>query len=84
MKEKFVNLKNKVTAFIVANNKLFIIGLISFVLIVVFIIFLINKTEVGNTSINLNNFGFSVEKGKSIYYLGFNKGESDGIYKLKR
>lgn len=31
----------------------------------------------------MNNLGFTVEKNGWLYYLGYNEGETDGIYKMK-
>ena len=53
------------------------------IIIVLGIIITFGKTELGNTSGNLNNSGFSVEKGSWVYYLGFKDSNTDGIYKVK-
>lgn len=85
MKEKLVNLKNKISSFIKKYKKpTIIIVAIAIILILIGIIVLqLTKTKRGNSSGNLNNSGFSVQKGNWIYYLGFNAGKADGIYKIK-
>ena len=42
-----------------------------------------NKKKISNTSGNLNNSGFSVEKDGWVYYLGIKDSNSDGIYRVK-
>lgn len=95
MKEKFINLKNKIVSgfidlknkiipFIMANKKIAIAILVVLVIIIAVIIAMCGKKEIGNTSGNLNNLGFSVDKGGWVYYLGYDEGISDGIYKVKR
>ncbi len=83
MKDKVINIKNKIGTFAVANKKLYIIIALVIAVIIVGIIVICNKEEVGNTSGNLNNSGFSVEKGGWVYYLGFKDSNTDGIYKIK-
>lgn len=95
MKEKFINLKNKIVSsfidlknktipFMMVNKKIAIAILVVLVIIIAVIIAMCGKKEIGNTSGNLNNLGFSVDKGGWVYYLGYDKGISDGIYKVKR
>ena len=95
MKEKFINLKNKIVSwfielknrmipFIMANKKIVITILVALVIIIAIIIAMCSKKEIGNTIGNLNNSGFSVDKGEWVYYLGYDEGISDGIYKVKR
>lgn len=95
MKEKFINLKNKIVSsfidlknkmipFIIVNKKIAIAILVVLVIIIAVIIAMCGKKEIGNTSGNLSNLGFSVDKGGWVYYLGYDEGISDGIYKVKR
>ena len=79
----FVNMKNKTVSFVVANKKISIISIAILIVLMIGIIIACNRTEIGNTNGNLNNLGFSVEKSGAIYYLGFDEGSSDGIYKVK-
>lgn len=83
MVEMLIKIKNKIVQFIIANKRLsIIIAAILFVLILSIII-LCNRTEIGNTSGNLSNSGFSVQKGSWVYYLGLKDNNTDGIYKIK-
>ncbi len=94
MKEKLINLKdkivdlaidvkNKIVPVIIANKILsIIISIVVFVLILI-IILISNKTDIGNTTGNLNNLGFSVQNNGWIYYLGLENSLTDGIYKVK-
>lgn len=78
----FVDLKNKITPLIIKNKKISILVL-AIVIIVILFICMIPKKEIGNTSGNLENSGFSVGIEKWIYYFGYNQGSADGIYKIK-
>lgn len=80
----FINLKNKIVPFILSNKKIAIIVLIALVVLIIAITIFCNKTKIGNTNGNLNNLGFSVKNGSWVYYLGFDEGKSDGIYKVSR
>lgn len=82
MKDKLVNLKNKVVEVIMENKRLSIIIAVALIVIIMAIILLSNRATIGNTSGNLNNSGFSVKDGNWIYYLGYNTGNSDGIYRV--
>lgn len=93
MREKFNNLKDKIISFFIdlknkmvpllRKNKKISIIVLAIVIIVILFICLIPKKEIGNTSGNLENSGFSVTSGKWTYYFGYNQGSSDGIYKIK-
>ena len=83
MKNKFLNLKNKLFTFVKSNKKLCIAFLLILIVIIFAIIIVCSKTEKGNTSGNLNNLGFSVQKGNWVYYLGLKDSNTDGIYKVK-
>lgn len=94
MKEKIANLKNKIFSmlvniknniipFIVANKLVSIIIAVALFVIVLGIVIMCNKVKIGNTSGNLNNLGFSVKSGNWIYYLGYDGGNADGIYRVK-
>ena len=84
MKDKFINLKNTIFSFFKTNKNVAIILTIALIVIICAIILILatNKTEIGNTSGNLNNLGFAVEKNNSVYYLGFKDSNTDGIYKI--
>lgn len=43
----------------------------------------LKELRFGNTNSNLNNLGFATQNNEWVYYLGFNEGQADGIYKLK-
>lgn len=83
MKDKLVNLKNKVVEVIMENKRLSIIIAVALIVIIMAIILLSNREAIGNTSGNLNNSGFSVKDGNSVYYLGLKDNNTDGIYKIK-
>ncbi len=80
----FIDLKNKTIPFIKTYKAISIIALIALVVVMALLIIIFDKKEIGNTSGNLNNLGFSVDKGGWVYYLGYNQGVSDGIYRVKR
>lgn len=80
----FANLKNKVIPFIVQNKKNAIIALIILTVIIIAVFMTFSKKEIGNTTGNLDNSGFSVNVGKWVYYFGYEEGKTDGIYKVKR
>ena len=88
MKGKLINLKNKI--FTCFNNlikktkvdkKMYII-LIAIIIILVIVIALCTGKNSDNQSHNLNNLGFTLKDGKTIYCLGYNNGKNDGIYKI--
>ena len=82
MKEKIINLKNKFIE-LIKNNKIVSIVIAAFILIILIVIIVVcSKTQEGNTSGNLINLGFSVQKGGWTYYLGFKDSINDGIYKI--
>ncbi len=82
MKDKIINLKNKIISFLLKHKKISIITLIIVLIIIAIIIcVLCTKTEIGNTNGNLNNVGFTTKNGKWIYYQGYNNSMVDGIYK---
>ena len=84
MKDKIVNLKNKIVSFLLEHKKISIITLIIVLIIIAILICVVcTKTEFGNTNSNLNNLGFTTKKGKWIYYQGYNNGMVDGIYRVK-
>lgn len=78
----FVDLKNRITPLIIKNKKISILVL-AIVIVVIIFICIVPKKEIGNTSGNLENSGFSVGIEKGIYYFGYNQGSADGIYKIK-
>lgn len=82
--EFITNVKNKVCAFVLAHKTLSIIIAVALIIIIILgIVIICSKEEIGNTSGNLNNSGFSVEKNGWVYYLGIKNNNTDGIYKVK-
>ena len=78
-----INLKDRIISFMMTNKKTSIIIGIILIAIIAIIIFICNRnTKIGNTNTNLNNLGFATKNNGWVYYLGFNEGQSDGIYKL--
>lgn len=79
----FENIKNRIMPFIMKNK--LIASAIAVVLLVVILVAIISCSTKGteNTIGNLNNLGFSVKSGNWIYYLGYNEGNADGIYRVK-
>lgn len=86
IKELVLQFKNVVIPFIRANKKIVKFTIIGIILLIVMgiLISILNKEKVGNINGNLNNLGFTVENKNAIYYLGYNKGSVDGIYKIKK
>lgn len=83
MKEKVINLKNIIVNFCKGNKRNIIIVL-AVILILVVLIMGTGKQKYGNTYGNLRNKGIVVEKGNQIYYISFNEGNADGVYKIKK
>ncbi|MBQ3145199.1 MAG: DUF5050 domain-containing protein [Clostridia bacterium] len=84
MKEKMVSLKNKIVTYITENKKSAIVVSITLIIIIGIIVSIVGGvTKNKSTNGNLNNSGFTVKNRGWVYYLGFNEGQSDGIYKLK-
>lgn len=82
-KNLWINIKNLIKKFVKENKKLDIISIVALIVIIACAIIISNKTELGNTSGNLNNSGFSIEKGGWVYYLGLKDSNTDGIYRIK-
>lgn len=78
-----INSKNSIQKFIISNKKMSIIIAVVIAIIIAVIIMISNKTEIGNTSGNLSNSGFSLQKGGWVYYLGLKDNNTDGIYRIK-
>ena len=53
------------------------------IIIIAIVILTCGKQDLGNINANLNNIGFSVQKGNWIYFKGYKDGSEDGIYRLK-
>jgi len=84
IKDFFINMKNLFKKFVVENKILsIIIVIILFVMIIGSFIIANTKSKIGNTSGNLNNSGFSIEKDGWVYYVGLNESNTDGIYRIK-
>lgn len=79
----FIDLKNKIQPVILKNKRLAIVVLSAVIIVILAILIMPSKKEIGNTNGNLENSGFSVTSGKWVYYFGYNQGSSDGIYKIK-
>lgn len=85
MKEKLINFKNTIVNFFNTNKKISLIVLTVILVFVVMLIVICNgKEECGNTYGNLRNKGLVASKGSQIYYLAFDEGNVDGIYKTKK
>jgi len=96
MKEKIINLKNVIImclvnlkdklSTIISKNKKNVILIASVLIIVIGIviaIMCIGNNDNVNINANLNNSGFVLKNKGWIFYLGFDEGQSDGVYKLK-
>lgn len=82
IKEKATGFKNKMLT-LISKNKVLSIAIISIIAILFVIIISIScKSNVGNTSGNLYNNGFSVEHNGILYYSEYD-GLLNGIYKVK-
>lgn len=85
MKEKLINFKNTIVDFFNTNKKIALIILaVILVLIIMLIIIGNGKEEYGNTYGNLRNKGLVASKGSQIYYVAFDEGNVDGIYKANK
>lgn len=85
MKEKLINFKDAIVNFFNTNKKIALIILaVILVLIIMLIIIGNGKEEYGNTYGNLRNKGLVASKGSQIYYVAFDEGNVDGIYKAKK
>ena len=88
LKEKMIialkNLKEKTVELYTSNKKIFIICTAILLILIILIIAISSKTKIGNTSTNLNNFGFSVQKGGKVYFLGLKRNNTDGIYSVSK
>ena len=89
MKEKFLNLKNKLVSFfmkvgsLVKTNKIVLISIVAIALLLIIAIIVLGTTKkTDNTIGNLKNLGFSVSNGEDIFYTGYSQGSMDGIYKI--
>lgn len=84
MKEKIINLKNKLVSLIMANKILSISICVALLIIIIVVIVMCTRTEIGNTNGNLNNLGFSVKKNGWVYYnMNSDQSDTNGIYKMK-
>ena len=81
MKEKLIYLKDKIKPIVLENKKNIIIcaGVLLIIIIALVLIFR-NGSE--NFNGNLNNLGFTLKKGSSIFFQGYKEGSVDGIYKM--
>ena len=91
MKDKFINLKNKIKSFfkkiieLLKVNKIIYISLIAVlaIVLVIVIILMTNNNKEDKINENLSNLGFSLNTNGFTYYLGYSKGIADGIYRIK-
>jgi len=89
MNNIFINFKNKIMSIItelieaIKDNKKISIIIGAVVLIIIILLIIFGGKKANNLSGNLFNSGFSVSSGKTIYFLGYNNGMEDGIYKIK-
>ena len=90
MKEKLLNLKNKLVSFfmkigsLVKTNKIVLISIVAIALLLIIAIIVLGSTKkIDNTIGNLKNLGFSASNGKDIFYVGYKQGATDGIYKIQ-
>lgn len=79
----FNGIKNKVMPLIVKNKKVSIILAVVLFVLILGLIIVCNIKSTENTTGNLNNLGFSVQSGNWIYYLGYDEGISNGIYRVE-
>lgn len=81
MKEKLIDLKNKIKPIVLENKKNIIICAAALLIIIITLV-LIFRNGSENFNGNLNNLGFALKKGSSIYFHGYKNGSTDGIYKM--
>ena len=84
MKEKIINLKNIIVNFCKGNKRNVLIALAVILVLVIVLIIGTGKPKYGNTYGNLRNKGIVAEKGNQIYYIAFDEGNADGVYKIKK
>lgn len=84
MKEKMLNLKNNIVKFYKENKKETLIALVVILFLLIILFAVSGKQEYGNLAGNLKNQGIVVSKGKKVYYLAFDEGKVDGIYKANK
>lgn len=84
MKEKMLNLKNSIVKFYRENKKESLIALVVILFLLIILFAVSGKQEYGNLAGNLKNQGIIVSKGKKVYYLAFDEGKVDGIYKANK
>lgn len=75
MKEKLIN-------FVKTNKKTVSIVLGIVLVFLILLVIVCNSKKVGYKSGNLENLGFTANLNGTIYYVGLNEGENDGLYKL--
>ena len=78
----FKNIKNKIVPFVIKNKIILLIALIILIIFITSISIIKNKNAQLDNS-NLDNLGYTVKNKGRIYYLGYNNGNIDGIYKMK-
>lgn len=85
LKYAMVNLKNNIAnLFKGKRNQIFIAtGILVVILVIIAITCSINGEKTENISRDLANMGFVTKNGNHIYYLGYDTGSIDGIYKMK-
>ena len=84
MKEKIINFKNIIVNFCKGNKRNILIALAVILVLVIVLIIGTGKPKYGNTYGNLRNKGIVAEKGSQIYYIAFDEGNADGVYKIKK
>ena len=84
MKEKIINFKNIIVNFCKGNKRNILIALAVILVLVIVLIIGTGKPKYGNTYGNLRNKGIVAEKGNQIYYIAFDEGNADGVYKIKK
>lgn len=76
--------KDSIIKFFKEKKLIIIIALAVILLAVAAIIALPYINKKTNLNSNLNNMGFTIQKGSDIYYLGFDNNDIDGLYKVKQ
>ena len=85
MKEKFINVLEKVKQFIVANKSISMKVLAGVIILIAILVIssCFKKTEHANFAGNSNNLGLAVQDGKWIYYVEIDADKPVGICRVK-
>ena len=82
IENKIVSIFDKVLEFIDKNKITTVLGLIAIIVLVFSVAIVVGNKKQANSSSNLSNLGFALDVNGKVYYIGYNNGTSDGIYRI--